>query len=146
MPINIEQAFLNTVIAFKMMQYAYSLQSFFKEEFKKSDNEYVIPFSHILHFKRRIFPIIRDCCSYVCPYEQSCDGHKLLDFVEELYKFQEDSVINKKCYFDKFVCYNFRIKRDERHNCEKISGWDFNYYEAKDISHLSFSKRCIYLN
>ena len=33
LPINIEQAFLNTVIAFKLMQYSYSLQSFFKDEF-----------------------------------------------------------------------------------------------------------------
>ena len=32
---NMEQAFINTVIAFKIMQYAYSLQCFFKEEFKK---------------------------------------------------------------------------------------------------------------
>ena len=146
MPINIERAFLNTVIAFKIMQYGYSLQSFFKKEFKRDDDTYVIPFSHILYFKRNVFPIIRDCCDYVCPYQQSCDGHKLLDFAEELYNFQQDSVINKKCYFDKFVCYNFRLKRDEVHNCEKIAGWDFNYYEAKDISHLSFSQRCIYLN
>ena len=28
-----EQAFINTVIAFKLTQYSYSLASFFKEEF-----------------------------------------------------------------------------------------------------------------
>lgn len=146
MPINIEQAFVNTVIAFKLMQYAYSLQSFFKDEFKKSDNEYVIPFSHILYFKRLIFPMIRDSCDYVCPHNQPCDGHKLLGFIEKLYEFQKDSVIERKCYFDKFVFYNFRLKRDKVHNCEKIAGWDFNYYESKDLSHLSFSQRCHYLN
>ena len=62
-----EQAFINTVIAFKLMQYSYSLRCFFKEEFKKNENEYVIPFSHILYVKRRIFPLIRDSCDYVCP-------------------------------------------------------------------------------
>ena len=30
---NMEQAFISTVIAFKLMQYAYSLQCFFKEKF-----------------------------------------------------------------------------------------------------------------
>ena len=54
---NIEEVFLNTVIAFKLMQYSYSLQSFFKNEFKKEDC-YIIPFSHILYFKRRVFPLI----------------------------------------------------------------------------------------
>ena len=43
---DLEQAFLNTVIAFKLMAYSYSLKSFFKNEFKKNDG-YVIPFSHI---------------------------------------------------------------------------------------------------
>ena len=33
-----EQAFINTVIAFKIMQYAYSLKCFFKEEFKDKEN------------------------------------------------------------------------------------------------------------
>ena len=64
-----EQAFINTVIAFKIMQYSYSLKCFFKEEFKK-ENVYVIPFSHILHVKRHIFPFIRDSCGYVCPYTE----------------------------------------------------------------------------
>ena len=81
---NIEQAFLNTPIAFKLMQYCYTLQSFFKDEFKKKDC-YVIPFSHILYVRRNVFHIIRDSCSYVCPYDQQCDGHKFLDFVEKLY-------------------------------------------------------------
>ena len=43
---DLELAFLNTVIAFKLMAYSYTLKSFFKDEFKK-DNGYVIPFSHI---------------------------------------------------------------------------------------------------
>ena len=86
-----EQAFINTVIAFKLMQYSYSLKCFFKEEFKKQ-NEYVIPFSHILYVKRHIFPFIRDSCEYVCPYNEQCDGHKFLDYIEKLYQFQHYAV------------------------------------------------------
>lgn len=146
MPINIEQAFINTVIAFKIMHYAYSLKSFFKDEFKRNNDEYIIPFSHILYFKRHIFPIIRDSCDYVCPYQKPCDGHKLLDFVEQLYQFQHYAVIEKKCYFGKFRFYNFKLKRDEAHECEKVESWDFNYYQVKDLSHLTFSQRCRYLD
>ena len=146
MPINIEQALTNTVIAFKIMHYAYSLKSFFKDEFKINDNEYVVPFSHILYFKRHIFQLIRDCCDYVCPYQKPCDGHLLLDFVEKLYEFERYAVIEKKCYFAKFRFYNFKLKRDDVHGFEKVQSWDFDYYEAKDLSHLSFSQRCRYLD
>ena len=142
---NMEQAFLNTVIAFKLMCYSYSLQCFFKEEFKKG-NEYIIPFSHILYVKRHIFPLIRDSCDYVCPYTEKCDGHKFLDFVEQLYQFQHYAVLDKKCYFRDFHFYNFRLKRDRVHEMEKVSGWDFNAYCSKDLSHLSYSQRCQYLN
>ena len=142
---NMEQAFINTVIAFKLMQYAYSLQCFFKEEFKK-ENGYIIRFSHILYVKRYIFPLIRDSCDYVCPYDEKCDGHKFLDFVEELYQFQHYAVLEKKCFFRDFHFYNFRLKRDRVHEMEKVSGWDFNACTTKDLSHLSHSQRCQYLN
>ena len=142
---NMEQAFINTVIAFKIMHYSYSLKCFFKEEFKKQ-NGYVIPFSHILYVKRHIFPLIRDSCDYVCPYNEQCDGHKFLDFVEELYQFQHYAVLEKKCFFRDFHFYNFRFKRDRVHEMEKVSGWDFNAFIAKDLSHLTYSQRCVYLN
>ena len=96
-----EQAFMNTVIAFKLMHYSYSLQCFFKEEFKKQ-NGYIIPFSHILYVKIHIFPLIRDSCDYFCPYNEKCDGHKFLDFVEELYQFQHYAVLDKKMFFSRF--------------------------------------------
>ena len=140
-----EQAFINTVIAFKIVQYSYSLKCFFKEEFKK-DNEYVIPFSHILYVKRHIFPFIRDACGYVCPYNEQCDGHKFLDFIEELYQFQHYAVIEKKCFFRDFYFYNFRLKRDRVHEMEKVNGWDFHPFTSKDLSHLTYSQRCQYLN
>ena len=141
----LKQAFKNTVIAFKLMSYSYSLLVFFKEEFKKRDG-YLIPFSHILFIKRHVFPLIRDSCDYVCPYQNQCDGHHFLDFIEKLYEFQHHAVIEKKCFFRDFYFYDFRLKRDERHEMEKVQGWDFSIETSKDLSHLSFSQRCHYLN
>ena len=140
-----EQVFINTVIAFKIMQYSTSLKCFFKEEFKKEDY-YVIPFSQILHVKRHIFPLIRDSCEYVCPYTDPCDGHKFLDFIEQLYQFQQHAVLDRKCYFENFRFYNFRLKRDRVHGMEKIAGWDFCVFVSKDLSHLTYSQRAQYLN
>ena len=140
---DIEFALLNTVIAFKLMGYSYSLKSFFKDEFKK-ENGYVIPFSHVLFFKRKVFPLIRDCCSNVCPHENECDGHKFLDFIEKLYQFQKFAVLENKCFYGNFYFYNFKLKKDK--DCEKVHGWDFNSYQTKDLSHLTFSKRCQYLD
>ena len=97
-----EQAFINTVIAFKIMQYSYSLKCFFKEEFKKN-NGYMVPFSHILYFKKNIFPFIRDACGHVCPYNEQCDGHKFLDFVEKLWEFEHHAVLEKKMFFWRFL-------------------------------------------
>ena len=140
-----EQAFLNTVIAFKLMSYSYSLKSFFKNEFK-INNRYVIPFSHILYVKRHVFPMIRDSCDYFCPYDEECDGHKFLNFVEKLYEFQQHAVLEKKCFYRDFYFYNFKLKRDEVNDCEKVAGWDFNAFITKDLSHLTYSQRCQYLN
>ena len=141
-----EQALVNTVIAFKLMSYSYSLKSFFKDEFKKGENEYIIPFLHILYFKRHIFQLIRDSCGYVCPYNQPCDGHQLLDFIEQLYDFQHHAVLEKKCFFKDFRFYNFRFKRDQYQDLEKIAGWDFCSFATKDLSHLTYSQRAQYLN
>ena len=139
-----EKAFLNTVIAFKLMEYSYSLKSFFKNEFKKSEDTYLIPFSHVLHVKRIIFPYIRDSCEYVCPYKEPCDGHQFLNFVEQLWEFMRYSVEDRKCFFKYFYFYDFRLKSVDE--IEKIAGWNFKAVEAKDLSHLSYSKRLSYLN
>ena len=142
---DIEQAFLNTVVAFKLMCYSYSLKTFFKNEFKEN-NRYVIPFSHILYVKRHVFQMIRDSCDYVCPYNNQCDGHKFLNFIEKLYEFQQHAVLEKKCFYRYFYFYNFKLKRDEVNDCEKVAGWDFNAFVTKDLSNLTYSQRCQYLN
>ena len=142
---DVEQALLNTVIAFKLMAYSYSLKSFFKDEFKRN-NGYKIPFSHILKFKRQIFPIIRDACDFVCPNnDNQCSGHRLINFVEKLYEFQEHAVLNEKYFFGYFYFYNFKIKRDKEHNVDKIVEWEFNSFATKDLQKYSFSQRCQYL-
>ena len=143
---DIEQALLNTVIAFKLMSYSYSLKSFFKDEFKRKNNTYVIPFLHILYFKRHVFPLIRDSCEYVCPFADECCGHKLLNFVEKLFEFEKHAIIEEKYFFRYFYFYNFKFEKDEKNNCEKVVGWDFNSFATKDLSKLSFSQRCQYLN
>ena len=139
-----EQALLNTVIAFKLITYSYSLARFFKREFETCDGQYVIPFSFILQFKRLVFPLIRDSCSYVCPFANECDGHKFLNFIETLYDFQQHAVLEKKCFYEDFCFYNFRFKIDNGE--EKIAGWDFDFYTVKDLSKYTFSQRAQYLN
>ena len=140
-----EQALVNTVIAFKIMQYSYSLKCFFKDEFKKNGG-YVIPFSHVLYIKRTIFPLIRDACDYVCPYKEQCDGHQFLDFIEKLWEFEYYSVTEKKCFFREFYFFDFRFKSDKVHEMEKVAGWNFYAITTKNLSHLSYSQRLHYLN
>lgn len=138
-----ESALINTVIAFKLMEYSYSLKIFFKDEFKK-EGVYIIPFSHVLYVKRTIFPYIRDSCDFVCPYKNPCDGHQFLDFIEELWNFMRYSVEERKCFFRYFYFFNFRLK--SHNEIEKIAGWNFRAIQPKDLSHLSYSKRLSYLN
>ena len=141
-----EQVFINTVLAFKLMSYSYSLAGFFKDEFKKNENEFVIPFSYILYVKRHVFPLIRDSCEYVCPYVDECDGHQFLNFIERLYQFQCHAVLEKKCFYKDFRFYNFRFKRDKVQDLQKIAGWDFNINNTKDLSRYTYSQRAQYLN
>ena len=136
-----EKAFEKTRIAFKEMQYIYTLKIFFKDEFKSGQSAYLIPFSHILYIKRDVFQRIRDSCDYVCPFTKDCDGHQFLNFVQKLWDFMYFAVEEKKIFYRYFYFGNFRIKSDG-----KIAGWDFKPVESKDLSHLSYSKRISYLN
>ena len=104
-----EQALINTVIAFKMMEYSYSLKCFFKDEFKKNGG-YMVPFSHVLYIKRTIFPLIRNACDYVCPYKEQCDGHKFLNFIEKLWEFEYYAVTEKNVFFENFIFMIFVLK------------------------------------
>ena len=125
----------------KLMSYSYLVAAFFKDQFKKSDGQYVIPFSFILNFKRRVFPLIRDSCNYVCPFAYECDGHQFLNFIETLYQFQQHAIFEKKCFYKDFCFYNFRLN-----DKEEIADWDFYFYTVKDLSQYTFSQRAQYLN
>ena len=143
---DLEQALLNTVIAFKLMQYSYSLKSFFKDQFK-TKNGYKIPYSHVIYFKRHVFPLIRDACDYVCPNsDNQCSGHRLINFVEKLCEFEEHAVLKEKYFFGYFYFYNFKIKKDKENNVFKVVEWEFNSFATKDLSKYTFSQRCQYLN
>ena len=143
---DVEQALLNTVIAFKLMQYSYSLKSFFKDQFK-TKNGYKIPYSHVIYFKRHVFPLIRDACDYVCPNnDNQCTGHRLINFVEKLCEFEEHAVLKEKYFFGYFYFYNFKVKKDEENNVFKVVEWEFNSFATKDLGKYSFSQRCQYLN
>ena len=94
-----------------------------------------------------MFPIIRDACDYVCPNnDNQCSGHRLINFVEKLFEFQEHAVIDEKYFFGYFYFYNFKVKKDEENNVFKVYEWEFNSFATKDLSKYTYSKRCQYLN
>ena len=136
-----EKAFEKTHIAFKDMQYVYTLKIFFKDEFQSGQSAYLIPFSHILYIKRNVFQHIRDSCGYVCPYTKDCDGHQFLNYIQKLWDFLCWAVEEKKMFYKYFYFGNFRLTSNG-----KISGWDFKPVEAQDLSHLPYSRRMSYLN
>ena len=143
-----EKALENTLIAEKFMEYSVSLKSVFKEEFKYGKSAYKIPFSRILYIKRKIFPLIRDSCDYVCPKLKQCDGHKFLDFIQMLWEFQRWAVEEKKVCFKFFYFHTFRLTFDVEHTLKpvKIKGWYVLPVEHQNLSHLSYSRRMSYLN
>ena len=143
-----EKALENTLIAEKFMEYSVSLKSVFKEEFKYGKLAYKIPFSRILYIKRKIFPLIRDSCDYVCPKLKQCDGHKFLDFIQMLWEFQRWAVEEKKVYFKFFYFHTFRLTSDVEYTLKpvKIKGWYVLPVEHQNLSHLSYSRRMSYLN
>ena len=107
-----EKALENTLIAEKFMEYSVSLKSFFKEEFKCGKSAYKIPFSHILYTKRKIFPLIRDSCDYVCPKLKQCDGHKFLNYIQMLWEAICWAVENKKVYYKFYYFHSFTLTSD----------------------------------
>ena len=143
-----EKAFENTLIANKFMEYSVSLKSFFKEEFKYGNASYKIPFSHILYTKRKIFPLTRDSCDYVCPKLKQSDEHKFLEFIQMLWEFQRWAVEEKKGYFKYFYFHTFRLTSDVEYTLKpvKIKGWYVLPVEHQNLSHLSYSRRMSYLS
>ena len=143
-----EKALENTLIAEKFMEYSVSLKSVFKEEFKYGKSAYKIPFSRILYIKRKIFPLIRDSCDYVCPKLKQCDGHKFLDFIQMLWEFQRWAVEEKKVHFKFFYFHTFRLTSDVEFTLKpvKIKGSYVLPAENQNLSHLSYSRRMSYLN
>ena len=113
-----EQALVNTVIAFKLMSYSYSLKYFFKDEFKKYEKP--------------------------CHGHQFLDFiEKLWEF--EVYATTEKKCFFRDFYFYNFrlktdVGYSMSNQIDQ------VVGWNFYAINAKNLSHLSYSQRLSYLN
>ena len=143
-----EKAPGNTVIANKFMEYSVSLKSFFKEEFKCGKSTYKIPFSHILYTKRKIFPLTRDSCDYVCPKLKQRDAHKFLDHIQMLWEAICWAVENKKVYYKFYYFHSFTLTSDVQCTLKpvKVKGWYALPIEPQDSSHLSYSRRMSYLN
>ena len=55
-------------------------------------------------------------------------------------------LLKKKCYFANFRFDNFCFEKDSVSGMEFVAGWDFDYCTTKDLSRLSFSQRCRYLD
>ena len=146
--VKMEKALQETLIAHKFMEYSVSLKVFFKDEFKSGDSAYLIPFSHILYTKRKIFHYIRDSCDFVCPKLKQCDGHKFLDYIEMLWKAICWAVEEKKVFYKYFYFHTFTLTSDAKYTLKlvKIRGWYAIPVEPKDLSHFSYSKRMSYLN
>ena len=123
----------------KLMSYSHLRSAFFKDEFKKTVGQYVIPFSFILYFKRRVFPLIRQSCAYDCLHANQCDGHRFLDFIETVYQFEVNAVLDHKCFHKDFCFYSLN-------GDDKIEDWDFVFYNIKDLSQYTFLQRAQYLN
>ena len=141
-----EEALKNTIIA-NNTEYHLTLKSFFKDEFKYSNDCYLIPFSHILYTKRQIFSYIENSCGVVCSKLQTCDGHQFMVFVELIYQFQRYSVIKKKIYFEYFLFKNFKLTSNIRMTLKptKIKGWQMIPVHMQIIHDLTYSQRLSFL-
>ena len=117
------------------------LSLFFKDEYYYNDR-YNIPTEDLIKYKRRnIIEIRQKCCdgNFVCPRDVPCKGHKFINFLEKFFEMITYFVVKKK-FFYRYILFKV-IKKDN-----EIFSWDFIPAEAKDISHLSFSKRLALLN
>ena len=139
-----EKALENTIIATK---YRLTLKSFFKDEFKYSNDCYLIPFTHILYTKRQIFSYIEDSCGVVCSKLQTCEGHQFLAFVELIYQFHRYSIIKRKVYFKYFLFSNFKLTSDIQMTLKptKIKSWRMLPVHMQVINDLTYSQRLSFL-
>ena len=141
-----ENALKNTLIAKK---YGLSLKSFFKDYFKYGGNDiYLIPFDHILHFKKYISEYIKSSCNndVICSKLQSCHGHQFLQFIELMYQFQRYSVLKKKVYFRYFMFSNFKLTSATMTlKPVTIKSWQVVGVFIQELDRLTYSQRLSFL-
>ena len=140
-----EKALENTKIAEK---YQLSLKTFFKDDFKYSNDSYLIPFSLIKYTRRQIFDYIRSSCSGdVCSKLQICYGHQFLQYTELIYQFNYYSITKEKLYFDYFLFNNFKLTSDSQMTLipTKIKSWRMIPVQKHLLHKLTYSARLTFL-
>ena len=141
-----EKALQNTKIAVK---YNLSLKTFFKDEFKYSNNSYLIPFSHIKYTRRQIFDYICSSCSNdnVCSKLQVCHGHQFLQFIELIYQFNYYSITKEKLYFEYFLFNDFKLTSDNQMTLipTKIKSWRTIPVKKHLLHDLTYRQRLTFL-
>ena len=50
---------------------------------------------------------------------------------------------SRERYFRDFYFYDFRFKRDEVHEMEKVCGWDFKAETSKNLSFIFVKMSCL---
>ena len=122
------------------MKCQYSLKYFLKDEFKvANNNSYIVPTKFIIDISRKLFPKIREGCSYVCPSNIACDQHKFLNYIQTIIDFLYYSVEEEKIYYKSFEFFPDEENSD-------FFGWSNRPMESKCLKHLSYSRRLAYLN
>ena len=139
-----EKALQNSKITKK---YHLSLKTFFKDEFKYSDDSYLIPFSHIQYTKRQIFDYIRSSCGNddICSKLQMCYGHQFLQFIELIYQFNYYSITKEKIYFEYFLFNNFKYDSQMTLIPSKIKSWHTIPVQKHLLHDLTYSQRLTFL-
>ena len=115
-----EKALENTKIAEK---YQLSLKTFFKDDFKYSNDSYLIPFSHVKYTKRQIFDYIRSSCS------------------------GDYNITKEKRYVDYFVFNNFKLTSDSQMTLIpiKVKSWNMIPVQKHLLHKLTYSARLSFL-
>ena len=141
-----EKALENTKIAEK---FQLSLKTFFKDDFKYSNDSYLIPFSHVKYTKRQIFDYIRSSCSGddVCSKLQICYGHQFLQYIEFVYQFNYYNITKEKLYFDYFLFNNFKLTSDSQMTLIpiKVKSWNMIPVQKHLLHKLTYSARLSFL-
>lgn len=106
----------------------------------KKKDIYIIPKQKLLAIARKLIPKIRNSSGYHCEYDRDiCNPHKFLNQMEEIIDFLYYSVEEKMVYYSAFEFF-------QNESNSNFFGWSHVPIKAKNLNHLSYSRRLAYLN